>query len=173
MFQQVVVDCGASASAGLTQSLKITTDLGFVNQLWLDSIYVDSASSPELRIAFTGTEVSMRTTPVLITNQATIASTAREPGGKAIFEMHPFSSSTAGRQIFSAPYPVLEKPIDRRTTAINIAVSDWKGQAITYDRLVLFFRADTLDPASTTTSYQRVLEDAARRRFASRGANEF
>lgn len=169
MFQQVVFDMGSTATSGNAQSLRTSSVNSYIRQLYFDSFYVDNCSSPELRISIKATGVSTRNTMVF---EDTNATGALQKGGREIFEIQPFGVNE-GRQLLTSGYPLLDNKINLNNAGMEITVTDWTGAAITWDRLVLFCRAEADVPESDDNSYRRVLENPAHRRAAMAGFNEF
>lgn len=154
-FQQLILDMGASTT-GTSQSLETSSALSYIKQLYLDSFYINGANKSRLRIKITGTGVSVANTIVM--SKRDVALTHEQKGGTEIYEVNPFSTN-AGRQTFTMAYPILEKPINLKTTSLQVSVTDWEGLPITYTDLVLFFRVDDHQPHEHATGIHTLMRD--------------
>lgn len=165
-FQQLIVDMGASATNGTSLSLETSSSLSYIKQLYLDSFYVKGASAERLRIFIKAAGVSTGNTAVL--SDRSNISVGGQKGGREIYEIHPFAGGE-GRQTFSSPYAVLESPINRKVSALEVSVTNWTGDPVTYTDLVFFFRVECYPPSADPTGTHRLMRDP----LLSEGLNEF
>lgn len=133
--------------------------LNRVRQVWLTGYYVRNANSETLRVNIDSPNFDVRNT---IINDS--------QGGTALF-LEEAISQAGNRVRLESPQPLFGPHMTtNRIGRFRFSVTDWDGNAVTYDRLTLHFALQVAEPDQSTTSNMVLLPFTPMYR---QGANAF